>query len=329
MSKDQVHPPRGLATVTYNGLAVVGLAALTLVGASGSASASPRETEGARPASASARSGEPPAATRAEARRTGRRLLALAVLPPGTHRFTGKRVPAVLRHPSQTIAADAYADVHHIFAGNRSMRAVLAFLRHHHPKGMTQTGTGELGLRGHAIEKEVDYSPRHLPAGFQEIDFLVEVVRGQHGHADLRTDVELVWYPPRSAAEHLAAGHFRAVKISAVIYGKGVRQEHRTFRQQAIIDKLTRVLNAAPASPGGWESCPAIFESYTLTFIPVKGEAGAKVQVPGCFQYRITVGGHAEPPLADTGKIENIAHHLLKRQTSNPVAPGTSPVPAE
>ena len=184
-------------------------------------------------------------------------------------------------------------------------------------------------LRGHSIEKEVDYSPRHLPAGFSEIDLLVEVVRGQHGHADVRTDVELVWYPRRSAAEHLTAGHFRSVTINAVIYGKGVRYEHRTFRQRAIIDKLTRVLNSAPASPGGWESCPLILETYTLTFTPVKGEAGAKVQVPGCFQYGVTVGGHSEPPLTDTGKVENIAHRLLKHQTPNPVVSSTPPPPAE
>src|ERR1700683_2629921 len=99
MSKDQVHPPRGLATATYSGLAVVGLAALALVGASGPAAASPHEGEGARPASAQQR--EPPCAPRAEARRVGRRLLALAVLPPGTHRLVGQRVPAELRHPSQ------------------------------------------------------------------------------------------------------------------------------------------------------------------------------------------------------------------------------------
>ncbi len=330
MSKDQIHPPRGLATVTYSGLAVVGLAALTLVGASGPASASSHEAEtGARPASATARPGEPPSATRAEARRLGRRLLALAVLPPGTRHFTGKPVPAALRHPSETIAADAYTDVHKIFAANRSVHAVIAFLNHHHPKGMTATGSGTLGGRGGVIEREVDYSPRHLPAGFQEIDLLVEVVRGQHGDADLRTDTELVWYPRRPAAEHLTGDDFKAVKISAVIYGKGVRTEHRTFRQQAIINKLTRVLNSSPASPGGWESCPLILESYTLTFIPVKGDPGATVQVPGCFQYAVKIGAHTEPPLTDTGKVENIAHHLLKRRHPNPVGTSSPPPPAE
>jgi hypothetical protein len=312
MTKDHVHPPRGLATVTYSGLAVVGLAALLLVGASGPTSASAQQTEGARPASVSARPGEPPSATRAGARRLGRRFLALAVLPPGTRPFKGKKAPDGLGQPVETIAATSYTDVHKIFIADRSMRAVLRFLNHHHPRGMTETGSGEVTENWRVI-KEVDYSPRHLPPAYKEIDLLVEVVRGHHGHAGIRTDAELVWYPPRSAAEHLTPGHFKSVTINAVIYGTGVSHEQRTFRQRAIIDKLARVLNSAPASPGGWESCPVILESYTLTFTPVKGKAGATVQVPGCFQLYVTVGGHAQPALADTGKIEEIAHNLLKK----------------
>jgi len=310
MSKDQLHPPRGLATATYSGLAVVGLAALALVGASGPTAASPREGEAARQAPASAQQGEPPFATRAEARRLGRRFLAIAVLPPGTRRFTGKHVPADLRHPVETIAASSYLDVHRIFTADRPMRAVIRFLDRHHPEGMTRTGSGEFTDHWR-VEKEVDYTPRHTPAAYEEIDLLVEVVAGRHGHAGIRTDAQLVWYPPRSAAEHLDADHFKSVTIRAVIYGTGVGHERRTFRQHAIISKLARVLNSAPASPGGWMSCPAIWETYTLTFTPVKGEPGATVQVPGCFQYGITVGGHAEPALADTGKVEKIANNLL------------------
>jgi|HubBroStandDraft_1064217.scaffolds.fasta_scaffold55979_2 hypothetical protein len=332
MSKDLIHPTRGLATATYSGLAVVGLAALALVGATSPVSAAAHEGEGAYPSSAAAQrdvQGQPPFATRARARRVAWRLLATVVLPPGTHRFAGRRLPGELRQPAELTSAVATVDLHRVFAEQRSMRGVIEFLDHHHPAGMSADGTGEAFNIRHGrdivTEEDVTYVPDHLAPPFSAIEMVVQTVPGRRGHALTRVDVQVVFYPRRSAAEHLVASHFRAVTINGWSAGTSEGYLQRTFRQRAIIDKLARVLNSLPASPGGWESCPAIFATYALTFKPVKGQAGATVTVPGCFAYNISTGGQSQPSLVDNGKIETIAQSLLAFRPTDTSGPTSTP----
>jgi hypothetical protein len=327
MSKD-VNYPRGIASATYSGLVVVGLAVIALVPAAGAqAQASAGQPSAARPAPAArGEQAAPPSATRAESRRIARRLLARVVLPAGARVYRGKHVPAALRGPAGEIEAGHSVDVHEVFAERQSLRRTIEFLNHHHPAGMSSQGSGESDQFEHGrkvvLEEDVTYTPDHLGRDFSAIQMVVEVVPGAHGHSMSRADVQVVWYPPRTAAEHLTARDFRAVRIHAWLYGTHERQVRRTFRQQAIIGKLARVLNSRPASPGGWMSCPLITEVYVLTFVPAKGHAQVTVGVTGCFEYDVTVAGHIEPPLADNGSVEHIAHRLLRRQApANPVTP--------
>jgi hypothetical protein len=258
MSKDQNHPPRGIAAATYSGLAVVGLAAIALVSASVSG-APPADASAARLTSAAVRGdaaasdeqGTPPFGTRAQSRRLARRLLAKVVLPPGTGVFGGRKLPAELRQPAQEMEADHSVDVHQVFTEQQPMRATIAFVERHHPGGKSSAGTGEVYDIRHGKkivrEEDVSYSPEHLGARYSAIQVVVEVVPGDHGRVLTRADVQVIWYPVRSAAEHLTARDFRAVRIDALIYGTGVHEVKRTFRQQAIIGKLSRVLNSRPA----------------------------------------------------------------------------------
>ena len=328
MSKDLNHP-RGIASVTYSGLAVVGLAAIALVSAAGAqaAQASEGQPSAARPTQAAqGEQSAPPSGTRAESRRLARRLLARVVLPPGARVYHGKHVPAALRGPAEEIQAGHSVDVHEVFAESESLSRAFAFLNHHHPAGMPATGTGETYELKHgrkvALEEDVTYVPDHVGRDFFEVQLVVEVAPTAHGHSMSRADVQVTWYPPRTAAEHLTARDFRAVRIHAWIIGKHESQVERTFRQQEIISKLARVLNSRPASPGGWVSCPLITETYELTFVPVNGHAEVTVDVAGCFEYDVTVAGHIEPALADNGSFEHIARHLLRRHApTNPVTP--------
>jgi hypothetical protein len=304
----------------HRSAAAFGLAALAVASAVGVAAAATQSAGAATRQLAAGgqagRAGHVPFATRAESVRLARRLLAKVVLPPGTRRFHGRRLPADLRSPAEEPLSDHLVDVHRVFTEGRSMGGTIAFLDHHHPAGWSNAGTGEAYNIDHGkkiiTEEDVEYAPAHIGAAFSEIEMVVEVVPGHHGHALSRADVQVIWYPRRSVAEHLIARHFRAVRIDAWIYGKGLRHVKRTFRQRAIIDKLTRVLNALPASPGGVVSCPAIATIYELTFKPVNGGAGATVTADGCFSYGISVGGHQQPALVDNGKIERIADHLMR-----------------
>jgi len=303
-------------------VAIAGLAAVALAGAMGIAGAAMHSDAGSTLSPAGdgrvpQAAAHAPFATRAESLRLARRLLAKVVLPPGTRRFRGRKIPAALRWPAERPSSDHLVDVHRIFTERRSMQRTMAFLTHHHPAGWASQGTGESYIvkNGKKIitEEDISYAPRHIRPAFNEIQMLVEVVPGHHGHALARVDVQVIWYPRRSAAEYLVARHFRAVRIDEWIYGRHVRHVRRTFRQRAIIDKLARVLNHLPASPGGVWSCPIVVRTYRLTFQPVKGHPGAIVDADGCPpEYGISIGGHAQPALFATGRIERIARRLLR-----------------
>jgi hypothetical protein len=297
----------------HQSTAAAGLAVLALAGAVGVAGATTQSGGGATRPASHERAGraEAPFATRAESLRRGRKLLAEAVLPAGTHRFHGRKLPAELRQPPEESSANSIVDVYRVFAEGRSMRRTFAFLNHHHPAGWYNDGTGQGSIWNVITEEHVDYLPRHIGAAFNEIEMLVNVVPGHHGHALVRVDVQVTWYPRRPAAEYLVARDFRAVRIERQF--EGANPVWRTFRQRGIIDKLTRVLNLEPGSPGGTWSCPNGGNYYQLTFKPVKGKPGAVVMSDGCPPiYFISIGHHSQPGLVDDGKIETIVDHLLR-----------------
>ncbi len=322
MSNDLYHQSRTRVTVAYSGLAIAGIAALALVTG---ATAAPHSERVGKLAPASARESdakgtgqhEPPAGTKAESLRVARRLLSLAVLPPGTRLSRGKRLPAGLRGPAGEYSAEATVDVHKVFTERESMQRTVRFLSHHHPAGWQWNGSGKSSGPAHGttvvFEEDVDYQPKRTAPQFSAIQMMVEVVPGHDGHAQARVDVQVIWYPPRSAAEHLTASQYDAVTVEAWFYGTSVRHAKRTFRQQAIIDKLTRVLNSEPASPGGIVNCPAELVTYQLTFKPVKGQPGATVTADGCLDYGVAAGGHPQPSLVDNNKVESVASHLMRK----------------
>lgn len=260
-------------------------------------------------------SGRAPFATRAESLKLARRLLAKAVLPPGTRRFLGRKLPEALSAPPEETSATPLIDVHRVFAGQRSMRRTASFLEHHHPAGWTYDGTGSGGFKNFVTSEYVTYVPRHLRPAFRDIEMLVNVAPARHGHALARVDIQLVWSRRKPAAEYLVARHFRVVRVDEWTRSHHVR---RTFRQRAIIDKLIRVLNPLPVASGGTWSCPAFgpgFDGRTvrLTFEPVRGRSAAVVAgficPPG---YAISIGKHSEPALTDNGKVEAIARMLMR-----------------
>jgi hypothetical protein len=330
MTNNSFRQPRRLARMAFSGVAIAGLASVALLTAARvtpSAGATRLTSATARLAGA----GEPPSGTRAESLRLARRLLAKVVLPAGTRRFRGRKLPPSLRHSPEVNGSPHLVDVHKVFTEKWSMRRTDAFLKTHHPAGWTQTGSGSSSASSHGkvimTEEDVSYTPKRIGPEFAEIDLAVEVAPGHHGHAVTRADLEVTWYPARSAAEHLTAGHFRAVRVSELIFGTHVRNVRRTFRQQAIISKLTRVLNAEHASPGGQVACPLERETFTLHFLPVKGDAAVSVGSAGCFSSNVWVGGREQPALVDSGNVEAIAAHLL-HQPATPVAAGVPVVGA-
>jgi hypothetical protein len=283
-------------------LTVAGLTALALAAGIGLPAAS---------ASPAASPGGPPSYTRAQSIAYARTLLPKIVLPPGSISLPQRPVPPGLRQPSGYMLATDSIDIYRLYKLPGSIFRSARFLDKHVPAGMIQDGTGTSGDRHGITSEDVSYVPRRLPRGVQSADLVATVVRAPHHHSYLRTDVQVVWYPARSAAEHLSAADYTSVRITAWVYGRHVRRVSRTFQSEAIRKRIIRLLDSLPASPGETVSCPLILATYRLTFFPVAGQKAAVVSRFGCTADGIQVGGVTQPALSDFGRLSTLAGHIM------------------
>jgi hypothetical protein len=319
--------PRGLAALAYSGLVVVGLAAVTLAGVTG-ADAAPR-LGALEPAAQSAGSGTPAHSTRAASRKLARQLIKEAVLPPGAAQLHLSTLPKVLHGLGDGSASYHKIDIFKVFWDREVLKNAYSYVNKHHPKGWVRESSGSsyrlVHGKKHYFDRQVTYQPSRTPAGYDQIDLQLSVLR-HHGHSWIRADLMVIWYPPRSAAEELLASHFRSV--TARLYRNNEKPHHlrRTFKQRAIIERLSKVLNSAEASPGTpFISCPLIDITYTLTFAPVKHQGKVTVQIDGCYSMSIKVGQHRQPALVDNGRVEGILDHLFHVHPF--LVPGHHPIP--
>jgi len=288
---------------------------LALLAAAGGCSGQPqssgtRTIEAAR--TTAAHHARPHAGTRAESLRLAIRLLRRMVLPPGTRRLPARPLPHGLRQPGSIMSATTTIDRYRLFELAISMTRAKDFLAAHPPAGMTVTATGWTGDHNRVTERMVSDTLAKLLPGISAADLTASIVPGSHGRSLLRADVQVIWFPRRSAAERLQAASFRAVRITAWLSGRKVREVKRTFTAKAEIRRLVRLLDGLPASPGGAMHCPAILASYRLTFVPVAARPGAVVSTVGCASDAVTVGGKPQPALADPGQLAGLAGRLLQ-----------------
>jgi hypothetical protein len=114
--------------------------------------------------------------------------------------------------------------------------------------------------------------------------------------------VFVVWYPPRSAAEHLSASAFRSVTVTVIQNTPGSSGQHvsKTITQRTVIAKLIAVIDGLPAAPVYAVPCP-LMDTYSLRFSPAR-QHGAVVTVASlsCVADSVTVGGADQPGLWDS-----------------------------
>jgi len=272
-----------------------------------------RPARSAKTALVSADAGGPAAGTRAESVRLARRLLSLLVLPRGTRRLPSQPVPIGLSQSvAGGLAATTTIDRYRLYSLPLSVARASTFFATHVPAGMTTEGTGQSGEGGGVTALLVTDTPVRLPAGISAVDLTDTIVPGPPGRALLRADVQVIWFPARSAAEHLVAADFRAVRIDAWIYGTAVRHIRSTFTATPVIARLARLLNVLPASPGGLVNCPMIWATYQLTFKAAAGHPDAVFNADNCLTVPVSVGGAKEPDLYDgSSTVAAAAGHLL------------------
>jgi hypothetical protein len=248
----------------------------------------------------------------AEAKAVARHLLAELVLPGGAAPLRQRQVPAALQHPSFT-GAGQDVDLYRYYNLPMTMPAADSFLSAHPPAGLTFDTTGTVG-QGNDV---LDGSPRSSPPGIAAVNLEYTMATASGGGSFLRADAQVMFYPPRSAAEYLNPASFRSVTVSATRFGSTVPTIRRTITSRREIAMLAGLVNRLPVRPpGSLIGCPFIGGNmvfYQLEFTPVSRTGPTVVVKPdGCLSDLVSVGEISQPPLQDGEAVTNAAARLLK-----------------
>jgi hypothetical protein len=225
------------------------------------------------------------------------------------------------------------ADLHRLWQVPLGMPALARFLRAHPPARLAFQGSGHAGGLGGITSEQIFFGVPSPPPGIKQAQLVLEIAPSGRASATLRADAEVIWYPPRSAAEHLAPGQARAVTVKASYFSPGSHVLRHTFTSAAVIARLAGFLNGLPAATGGTESCPNLSIGYTLAFATAVAARPFLVAVIGpCGNVQMTVNGRLQPALSDpSGLLMRAAQAALAgHPASLGPAPGhtTPPAPA-
>jgi len=184
---------------------------------------------------------------------------------------------------------------------------VNAFLRAHTPPGLLRGDSGQVSRSGVPTSYSVDYNPRSQPSWIYLATLATTVIRGSGGGSLVRVDAQVAWYPPRSAAEHINVGRYRAVTLTAPTRQTGPpRPVTRTFTKRAIMVRLADIVNSLPAYPDITVNCGAMSAntSYRLVFTPTASRwPRIVVATSGCAVDTVTVGQRTQPALFEKGAL--------------------------
>jgi hypothetical protein len=267
---------------------------------SGRSATVPAETTGAQPR----------AVTRQQAQRLARALLARTRLPAAARRLTG-HPPQALSAPFDTAAGMPTTRTSALWNVPEPAGQVLSFVRAHPPAGMTSSGSGQSGTASQVVVQFAGYDLSRLPAGVSSASLAISVVPAGSALSVVRADVQVIWYPPRSAAEQIPAG-MHAVTVSLSVLNPKPGTTTKTFTSATIVSRLAAMLNNANAAPGGTRSCPLLDRTFRLAFATSPGAAPYLVATDvGCGTVQITAGGRAQPALVEPPSLRTELSGLL------------------
>ena len=270
----------------------------------------------------------PPAGSRAEATALAGRLLSLLELPAGARRLPATSLPPSLREPATEVAgASASLDLYRLFAVPQPLDALAGALAARVPAGLSLGSTGQSSGPGEVTTREVGYAPRSVPAGIYSAQLVVTMAPAASGGSLLRADAEVIWYPPRTAAEYIDPARYHVLTVTVTLSGRSEHTITRVVTSRAVIRALAVALNRSQAEPPLILECPLIFATYRLAFAESRHSRPAVVVTATrwpCGGSGITVGGRAQPALADNGAVVAIADRVLG---INPRGPPADPGP--
>ena len=225
------------------------------------------------------------------------RMLANLVLPPGSRRIAARQQPP----RCEVIGTDSLVDLHRFFSLPMPMLAAATFVNRHTPAGFRPNGPdlGTTSSQNGAIYQFVSFYLRSAPVGITgDTMLLITFSNGPHGITLARADAEVVWYPPRTAAEYLRPGTIRSARITASL-NSPERHVVKVITSRHAIARLTALLNGMRAADNGNMSCPSFSAEYRVTFTGRAGQPRVAVDPTGCPADDVVVNGVAQPGLWD------------------------------
>ena len=264
-----------------------------------------------------------------QAQQLADQLLSRLVLPVGAHPVRWHPAPLSRQAPiAAGVPREAVA--RRLWLVPLPLPALERFIRAHPPAGLPFRG---FGSAGRLPSEQATLVVRSLPPGIDQAQLVLQLAPAGQNVSTLRADSQVIWYPPRSAAQYLAPGRFRAVTVAASLLNPKPHVVRRTFTSAAVTARLARFLDGLPAAPGAITSCPAISVTYTLSF---RSSAAARpylvATTSGCGGVGITVNGRTQPGLADPDslilravKAALAGHPGSIGPAPGPVTPGPAP----
>lgn len=249
-----------------------------------------------------------PTGSRAEAAELAGRMLSRLRLPAGA-----RRVPSAPVRPGLLWAgAVKTLDLHEFFEMPQPVTTVADLLASHVPTGMSLSSTSELSDPAGVEDQYVSYTPQRTPTGIYMAQLALSVAPAS-GRSIVRADAQVIWYPPRSAAEYIDPARYHALTITVTAYGTRPRTRSMIVTSRAAIADIAAALNRSPVVPVQEANCPALVADYRLAFaVTQQGRPAVVVYATRqpCVGVRIVVGGRVQPPLQDGGKVVGIADRL-------------------
>jgi hypothetical protein len=197
--------------------------------------------------------------------------------------------------PTYAVTAQA------LYRASASMGSVYWFLTGHVPAGMRPRWPGNVG---NGSDRYVLDVPAHLPRGIAQANLEVVIIPRGSGSL-IRAEVQVVWYPPRSAAEYIHPDRYRSVTVIApkLTDASGDATVTRTFTSRAVIAQLATLLNRLPGMLPTTFFCPNMTEPltripspYRVVFTPRSRQRPTIAAAPvGCWDGGIVVGKRKQP----------------------------------
>jgi hypothetical protein len=179
---------------------------------------------------------------------------------------------------------------------------------------MSLGSTGGLAGPAGVTSREVGYTPRSVPAGVYMAQLVLTVAPARSGGSWVRADAQVIWFPPRTAAEYVDPARYHVLTIAVDIANPWQHTVRKVVTSHAVISRLAEALNRSPVQPVQVPDCPAIFAYYRLAFAVSRHSRPAVVVLATrqpCGGAQIRAGAQTQPPLEDAGTVVSTADGLL------------------